>query len=77
MDLNTKERLSAVLERYHRLRTVVQFRQQLQDVWERTSNNQEQLLRSLQDWCQRAEATGIQALADFARSLRGFRLQPA
>lgn len=77
VDSSAKERLSAVLERYHRLRTVYQFRQQLQEVWDRTSNSQEQLLRALQDWCQRAEATGIQALEDFARSLRGFELRPA
>jgi len=32
----------------------------------------EQLVRQLQDWCQRAEASGIAPLADFSRRLRSY-----
>ena len=37
--------------------------------------SQEALLHSLQDWCRQAESTGIQALEQFAQTLRGFSLK--
>jgi stearoyl-CoA desaturase (delta-9 desaturase) len=33
---------------------------------------QEQLVGRLQDWCQRAEASGIVPLAEFSRRLRSY-----
>ncbi len=69
--------LSQLLERSQSLRTVFQYQQQLRQIWERTATNQEALLAALQDWCRRAEASGIQSLQDFARNLRGYALQPA
>lgn len=74
LDEASRARLQQILERSQVLATVYQYRQRLQDVWERTATSQEALLQSLQDWCREADATGIQALQDFARSLRGYRL---
>ena len=31
--------------------------------------------QALQDWCRQAEETGVQALADFARTLRSYAPQ--
>ncbi|MFN2309777.1 MAG: fatty acid desaturase [Gammaproteobacteria bacterium] len=72
LDESALQRLQRVLDVHQRLKLVYQFRQQLQQVWARRVDNQEQLRQALQDWCQRAEATGIQALEDFARRLRGY-----
>jgi stearoyl-CoA desaturase (Delta-9 desaturase) len=77
LDAKARARLGKVLEQSQNLRTVYQFRQRLQDVWERTAGNQEQLLGALQDWCRQAEATGIRALAEFSQRLRGYSLRPA
>lgn len=60
-----------------RLETVYGFRQRLQEIYEQRSTSRESLLQALQEWCVQAETTGIQALQDFARSLRGYTLQPA
>jgi stearoyl-CoA desaturase (delta-9 desaturase) len=76
LDEAARRRLQKVLEQSQNLRTVYQFRQRLQEVWERTATSQEQLLKSLQDWCRQAEATGIQALEDFSRNLRGYLPAP-
>jgi stearoyl-CoA desaturase (delta-9 desaturase) len=43
-------------------------------LWERSSASKEQLLRQLQDWCRRAEASGVQALVDFSSRLRSYAL---
>jgi stearoyl-CoA desaturase (delta-9 desaturase) len=77
LDERAKQRLEQVLAESQTLETVYQFRERLRDLWERTAPNQEVLLKSLQDWCQQAEATGIQALENFARNLRGYSLTPA
>jgi hypothetical protein len=53
---------------------VQHLRRRLREIWERSAPSQEALLKSLQDWCQQAEATGIQALETFSRNLRGFSL---
>ncbi len=76
LDETARRRLQQILAQSQNLRTVYQFRQQLQAVWERTATSQEQLLGSLQEWCHRAEATGIQALEDFSHRLRGYALKP-
>ena len=76
LDERAKQRLEQVLAQSQTLETVYQFREQLRDLWERTAPNQEALLKSLQDWCQQAEDTGIQALETFARNLRGYSLTP-
>jgi stearoyl-CoA desaturase (delta-9 desaturase) len=75
IDAAARGRLERVLERFGNLRTVYQYRQQLQSVWARQALSQEQLLQGLQEWCQQAEATGITALQEFSRRLRGYSLQ--
>jgi stearoyl-CoA desaturase (delta-9 desaturase) len=74
LDERARLRLERVLAQSQTLETVYRFRERLRDVWERTAPSQEALLKSLQDWCQQAEATGIQALETFARNLRGYTL---
>jgi stearoyl-CoA desaturase (delta-9 desaturase) len=44
------------------LQTVYTMRQELCRLWERSSLTREQLLHELQDWCLRAEQSGIAAL---------------
>jgi len=76
LDEVTRQRLEQLLAQSQALETVYQFRERLRELWERTAPNQEVLLKSLQDWCQQAEATGIQVLDAFSRNLRGYTLAP-
>lgn len=59
------------------LRTVNDYRQQLQDLWEQANVSNEALVKHLRDWCERAEASGIRALQEFSAHLRGYMPQPA
>jgi stearoyl-CoA desaturase (Delta-9 desaturase) len=52
------------------LSTVYTMREELVALWERSSLSKEQLVRQLEDWCLRAEASGIEALQQFSRRLR-------
>jgi stearoyl-CoA desaturase (delta-9 desaturase) len=77
LDELSRSNLEQMLSRSQQLKVVYQFREQLRQIWERNAASQEALLKSLQDWCQRAEATGIQALEGFSRNLRGLSLVSA
>ena len=70
--LPTTERaqMNEVLSKSSVLNTIYTMRQELATVWERSSASKEQLVGHLEDWCRRAEASGISALQDFSRQLR-------
>jgi stearoyl-CoA desaturase (delta-9 desaturase) len=67
-----RARLAEVLKKSRALGTVVAMRHELVALWERSSASKEQLLRQLQDWCHRAEASGIASLVDFSQRLRSY-----
>ena len=69
--LAEREQLARLLETSHILQTVYTMRQELTCLWERSTRTREQLVKELQDWCARAEASGITALREFAVGLRG------
>lgn len=54
------------------LQTMHEMRIELAALWSRSHSTSEQLLQQLQDWCSRAEASGIQALQDFSLRLRTY-----
>ncbi len=72
-----RARLERALAANGTLVLVLQYRERLQALWSERNASQEALLAQLQEWCRQAEASGVQALADFARSLRGYALVPA
>jgi stearoyl-CoA desaturase (delta-9 desaturase) len=77
LDEVAKNRLNALLQRSYALQTVYRHKLELQQLWKRSTQSQEALVQALQEWCYRAEATGIRALQEFARNLKGYSLQPA
>jgi stearoyl-CoA desaturase (delta-9 desaturase) len=64
--------LSAALAKSKALATIYAMRQDLSSLWERSTESSEQLLARLQDWCRRAEASGIAPLAAFSYKLRRY-----
>ncbi|NDY89680.1 DesA family fatty acid desaturase [Ideonella livida] len=66
-------RLQVVVDGLPALNTLVAMREELRQVWTRTNVSAEQLLADLQDWCRRAEASGIEALRQFSLELRSAR----
>lgn len=76
LDEPGRRRLEQLLHASQRLQVVYQYRERLRQIWERNAPSQEALLGLLQDWCQQAENTGIQALEHFSRNLRGLTLLP-
>src|SRR5712692_9636445 len=69
-----RSRLGEVLKNSRALTTAIAMRHELIALWERSSASKEQLLRQLQDWCHRAEASGVAPLVDFSQRLRSYAL---
>ncbi len=72
-----KARLAAVLENFQSLNIVYEYRVKLQAIWSRSTASQKELLDALQEWCHQAEATGIEALLNFAQRLKTYVPQEA
>ena len=69
-----KVALASVLKHSARLQTIYDLKQELAKVWARSAASQEQLLKDLEDWCHRAEISGIQALEQFSHRLRCYKM---
>ena len=67
-----RARLAEALATSRPLATVYSMRQELEALWSRSSASREQLVKQLQDWCQRAEESGVAALRDFSVRLRSY-----
>ena len=65
-------RVAEALKPSKPLQVAVSMRAELMALWDRSHASKEQLLRQLQDWCRRAEASGIAPLVDFSRRLRSY-----
>jgi stearoyl-CoA desaturase (delta-9 desaturase) len=65
-------KLAEALAKSKALATAYAMRQDLGALWERSTESSEQLLARLQDWCHRAEASGIAPLAQFSLKLKRY-----
>jgi stearoyl-CoA desaturase (Delta-9 desaturase) len=59
-----------------KLKTMLEMRLELAKVWERSSLSKEQLVQHLQEWCVRAEASGMRALEELAQRMRRYAPAP-
>lgn len=67
-----KAYLETALAKSQRLETLYSMRRELSMVWERSTASREQLVKQLQDWCHRAEESGIAQLQEFSLRLRRY-----
>lgn len=72
LDADHQQQLSELFVHSKALQTMHEMRVELGAIWERSTASREQLLHQLQDWCLRAEASGVQALRDFSLRLRSY-----
>ena len=67
-----REQLEDALAASPALLKLLAMRRELKALWGRSLDTSEQLVAKLQDWCRRAEDSGIAPLAGFARQLRAY-----
>lgn len=67
-----RELLEAALASSPALQRLLAMRRELKALWGRSLDTSEQLIARLQDWCHRAEESGIAPLAGFSQRLRAY-----
>ncbi|MGH8702266.1 MAG: DesA family fatty acid desaturase [Burkholderiales bacterium] len=67
-----RAKLAQVLAKSKALETAYAMRRELVAVWERSSASRGELVSHLQDWCRRAEESGIAPLREFSIRLRSY-----
>ena len=72
LELSQKAQLIELFKHSKALETMHQMRVELGAIWERSHSTRDQLLQQLQDWCTRAEASGIKSLQEFSLRLRSY-----
>lgn len=72
LDAASREAVDAAARASAQLAQLLHMREELQRVWEQSSASAEQLCQQLQDWCHRAERSGIAALQDLSLRLRSY-----
>ncbi len=65
-----KTKLAELMVASPTLKKAYTLRQELAAVWERSATSKEQLVKQLEEWCDRAENSGIAALREFSIRLR-------
>jgi len=65
--------ISQVLHDNAVLQTMAQMREELREFWSNTKHTPAQLAAALQQWCAKAEASGIAPLREFSLTLRAVR----
>ncbi|WP_396270664.1 fatty acid desaturase [Ideonella sp.] len=70
---NVRAALENAMAQSPSLQKLVTMREELRQLWTRTNVSAEQLVADLQDWCRRAEDSGIAALREFSLQLRAAR----
>jgi stearoyl-CoA desaturase (delta-9 desaturase) len=73
LDERSRKRLAELAARHPHFETVLQFRNELRNLWEGAHTSNERLLADFREWCARAEQSGIQGLQDFVAYLKSFR----
>ena len=72
-----RQQLDNLVQNNETLHTLYEMRLELQRVWQKRSANREELLHALQEWCKRAEESGIRVLQEFAETLKQYSTKVA
>jgi stearoyl-CoA desaturase (delta-9 desaturase) len=67
-----KTKLAELIAASPTLTKAYALRQELAAIWQRSTASKEQLVKQLEDWCHRAENSGISSLQEFSQRLRSY-----
>ena len=71
---DAKASLADVLANSEKLKKLYEMRAELMQMWARSTLSKDQLLKQLQSWCSKAEASGVQALTELSMRLRRYAM---
>lgn len=71
----SQEQIEYMQDKYDSIKTVCDFREQLQSIWGNNSLSREEILEMFSSWCNRAESSGIDELKDFVNKIKSISLR--
>jgi stearoyl-CoA desaturase (delta-9 desaturase) len=74
LSLEELEQLIEILSHSKTLHILYEMKQELAKLWEKSHNTSEQLLYNLQEWCKKAEESGMPMLANFSYRLKRYSI---
>ena len=74
LSLEQSTELEELCKRSVLIQRLVEMRRELRAIWERTNISREQIVLALQDWCDRAEASGNHWLEELSKRIRRYEL---
>jgi fatty-acid desaturase len=74
VDERGRDRISEVVANSDDIRLIYELHQSLQAIWAKRGGNMEEVIHALAEWCREAEASGMQALHDFAETLKSYAM---
>ena len=72
LPVGDRARLADLARQSKTIAKMVSMREELAHLWSRSTESREQLLHRLQDWCRRAETSGIAPLEQFSLQLKRY-----
>ncbi|MFA9438537.1 fatty acid desaturase [Uliginosibacterium sp. sgz301328] len=72
LSASARQQVADALAHSPRLAMLYQMREELAALWARSTASREQLLKQLQDWCHRAEQSGVKQLHELSMRLRSY-----
>ncbi len=72
-----RQQLSQLVEENEMMETIYDMKMQLLQVWKKRTSSRDELLAAMQDWCKKAEESGIRVLEEFAQSLKQYSTKTA
>ena len=70
LQAHEREKLGELLGKSKTLDKVYSMREELVAIWQRSASTKDELVKQLEDWCRRAEESGIEVLSAFSKRLR-------
>ncbi|HAT3863328.1 TPA: acyl-CoA desaturase [Legionella pneumophila] len=70
----TNSHLQVLLNRFEQLQLVYNYRQSLQQIWLKKVSSQKELIESLNQWCKKAEKSGLDVLHQFSLRIKSYVL---
>jgi len=72
-----RHQLKELMESDAIMEKLYDMKQELQQVWKKRTASRDEMLKAMQEWCKKAEESGIRALQEFADSLKQYSTKTA
>ncbi len=75
LDDDSKDMLKQYIYTSPTIETIINFRDELKEIWDGKGQSTEQMIDAIKTWCDKAEKSGVKVLQEYAKTLKTYRLK--